>query len=197
MKNILIVCAMPKEAMRISDKLSLKQINEKIFRKDNISLLITGIGKQKTAINLTQYLCANINPDLIINIGYVGSTDLKIGSWVNVTKSYNYEWYIPGEEQYSMLDYGNKDLNIINDAELTKCECYSAESFVTKTQLEGHIVFDMELHSIALICDMKNIELIALKKVSDNLSLDKYYDNLQSSEVFELESSLKYLEKLL
>ncbi len=195
MKEILIVCAMKKESNLIAQKLNLRQISENIWRKNNISLLIVGIGKQRTAINLTKYLCENSKPDLIINIGYAGSTDIKIGSWVNITKSYNYEWEIPGEEKYSFLDYGNKKLNLIDNDNVEKVECYSSESFVTKTELKGHIAFDMELHSIVIICDMFNIPVMSLKKISDNLSIDDYYDNTNNNEnVFELDSCLNYLD---
>ena len=56
MKQILFVIAMKKEATDIAEKLKLEKINEKVYRKENISLIITGIGKQQTAINLTRYL---------------------------------------------------------------------------------------------------------------------------------------------
>ena len=91
MKQILFVIAMEKEAINITKKLGLEKIKDGIYRKENISLLITGIGKQQTAIRLTQYLeRAKNKPDIIINMGYAGSTNSKIGEWVNVSKSYNY-----------------------------------------------------------------------------------------------------------
>jgi hypothetical protein len=52
----------------------------------------------------------------------------------------------------------------------------------------------MELHSIALICDMNNISLLSIKKISDNLSLGDYYNNLTKDEVFELTSCLDFLD---
>ena len=113
MKNILFVCAMKKEAVLIAEKLELKKVEEDLYTKDNISLLITGIGKQKTAISLTKYLCKNLKPELIINVGYAGSTNISVGSWVNITRSYNYEWEIPGEEKYKMSDYRKSKLRII------------------------------------------------------------------------------------
>lgn len=192
MKKILFVCAMKKEAIDITEKLGLEKINENTFRKENITMLITGIGKQRTAISIMEYLGQNEKPDLIINVGYAGSTDLKIGEWANITKVYNYEWDIPGEEKYSMLDVGNQDLKVI-DADIEKVECYSSESFVTSTNLEGHIAFDMELHSIAIICDMYKIDLISLKKISDNLSLEKYYETTGNKEVMELTSCLELI----
>ena len=194
MKNILIICAMPKEAKTIAEKLNLNKIEENLYRKNNISLLISGIGKQRTAISLTKYICENDKPDMVINVGYAGSTDIQIGKWVNITKSYNYEWEIPGEEKFSFLDYGNKELALIKNKDIQKVECYSAESFVTKTDLKGHLAFDMELHSIVVICDMYNIPVMSLKKISDNLSLDDYYDNTENNEnVFELDSCLELL----
>ena len=100
MKNILFICAMEKEAKQIAEKLEMKEINKNLYENENENkrLLITGIGKQLTAINLTQYLCNNLKPDLIINIGFAGSTDIPIGKWVNISRVYNYEWEIPGEE---------------------------------------------------------------------------------------------------
>ncbi len=201
MKNILITCAMEKEATKIAKKLELKleKAKENIFKSENnkeknITLLITGIGKQLTAINLTKYLCENEKPDMVINIGYAGSTDIQVGKWVNISRVYNYEWEIPGEEKYVMLAGGSQKLELLDNSEIEKVECYSSESFVTETDIEEHVAFDMELHSISLLCEMYEIPLISLKKISDNLSLNKYYENLEEKEVFELESCLNYFK---
>ena len=201
MKKILFVIAMEKEAKDIAKKLELRKIknNTKIYRKDNISLLITGIGKQQTAINLTQYLENNKEniPDTIINIGYVGSTNTKIGAWVSVDKIYNYEWNIPGEQRYSIDGFKDKNgiINVIKNKQVKVLPCYSAESFVTSTDIKDDVIFDMELHSIYLVCQMYNIkELISLKKVSDNLSLEDYYNNIDMKKVMELESCLELLD---
>lgn len=196
MKKILFVCAMKKEAKLIAEKLKLQRINEELYKKDNIQLLITGIGKQKTAISLATYLCKNEKPELIINVGYAGSTNITIGKWVSITKSYNYEWEIPGEEKYSMKDFGNQELQLSDCNELQKVDCYSAESFVTSTNLKESIAFDMELHSVAILCDMYKIPLMSLKKISDNLSIDDYYDNLREENVFELESCLDFIKEI-
>ena len=57
------------------------------------------------------------------------------------------------------------------------------------------VLFDMELHSVAVIGDMFKIPVMSLKKISDNLSLEDYYDNTENNEnVFELSSSLKLLD---
>ena len=196
MKNILFICAMEKEAKQIAEKLEMKEINKNLYENENENkrLLITGIGKQLTAINLTQYLSNNSKPDLIINIGYAGSTDIPIGKWVNISRVYNYEWEIPGEEKYVMLAGGSQKLEVLENSNIEQVECYSSESFVTETELEEHVAFDMELHSISLICDLYEIPLLSLKKISDNLSLGDYYENLNKEDVFELVSCLDLLK---
>ncbi|MBR3674020.1 MAG: hypothetical protein IKN65_07095 [Clostridia bacterium] len=195
MRSILFVCAMEKEGKQIAEKLNMKEVAENLFenKEENKRILITGIGKQVTAINLTQYLCNNPKPDLIINVGYAGSTDIPIGKWVNISKAYNYEWGIPEEEKYVMDVGGSQELETLDNVDIEKVECYSSESFVTETNIEGHVAFDMELHSISLICDLNKISLLALKKISDNLNLGDYYNNLNKEEVFELTSCLEFL----
>lgn len=196
MKNILFICAMEKEAKQIAEKLEMKEINKNLYenKNENKRLLITGVGKQLTAINLTQYLSNNSKPDLIINIGFAGSTDIPIGKWVNISRVYNYEWEIPGEEKYVMLAGGSQKLEVLENSNIEQVECYSSESFVTETELEEHVAFDMELHSISLICDLYEIPLLSLKKISDNLSLGDYYENLNKEDVFELVSCLDLLK---
>lgn len=195
MKQILFVIAMEKEATDIAKKLDLKKENNKLYRKDNITLVITGIGKQQTAINLTQYLeKCDKKPDIIINIGYVGSTNSKIGEWINVNKSYNYEWNIPGEQKYIVENFDEDRVKALKNIEIKKIPCYSAESFVTSTDIKEDVVFDMELHSIYLICCIYGIDLICLKKVSDNLNLEDYYKNIDMQNIMELTSGLDYLK---
>lgn len=195
MRKILYICAMKKEAIEITEKLNMRKIDENVYKNEYETMLITGIGKQRTAISLTKYLCENEKPDIIINIGYAGSTDIKVGKWVNITKSYNYEWNIPGEEKYSMLNIGNQELEMTSE-DILKVKCYSAESFVTKTDIKESVAFDMELHSIAIICDMFKIPLMSLKKISDNLSLDKYYESIEKKEVMELTSCLEITKEV-
>lgn len=195
MKKILFVCAMKKEGKQIAEKLEMKQVSEDLFESEDKkqALLLTGIGKQLTTINLIEYLCKNSKPDLIINIGYAGSTDIPIGKWVNISRAYNYEWEIPGEEKYVMLVGGSQKLKLIENKDIEKVECYSAESFVTESDIEEHVAFDMEVHSISLICDLYDIPLLSLKKISDNLSLGDYYNNLAKEEIFELTSCIEIL----
>ena len=109
----------------------------------------------------------------------------------NVSKSYNYEWNIPGEQQYTVEEFNDDRIKTLEN--IKKLPCYSAESFVTHTDIKDDVLFDMELNSIYIICCMYKIDLISLKKVSDNLSLDDYYKNIDMKEVMELTSGLELL----
>ena len=194
MKKVLFVIAIENEAISISENLKLNKVNENTFCNENISLIITGIGKQRTAISLTKYLENNEKPDVIINVGYAGSTDAKIGTWVNVNNSFNYEWQILDEEKYSLKGLDSRIL--IDREKIINMPCYSAESFVTKTDIMESVLFDMELHSIYIICQMYGICLISLKKVSDNLCLDEYYKNIERKNL-ELESCIDILKEII
>ena len=196
MKKILLICAMEKEAKQIVEALEMKELRLNLFenKTKNMQLLITGIGKELTAISLTRYLSENGNPDLIVNVGYAGSTDIPIGKWVNISRVYNDEWELPGEEKYIMLAGGSQKLELLDDSNIESVECYSSESFVTETDINDHVAFDMELHSISLICDLYKIKLLSLKKISDNLSVGDYYSNLKKDDVFELSSCLDILK---
>ena len=68
---------------------------------------------------------------------------------------------------------------------------------MNSTDIKENVIFDMELHSVSLLADLYNIPLVSLKKVSDNLSMDDYYKTIDDSELFELESSIKYIKKLI
>lgn len=200
MRNILIHCAMEKEGKQIAEKLGLREAEANVYRRDNISLIISGMGKELTMMAVSKYLVyadeksydAVARPDLIINIGYAGSTDLDIGTWVCISKAYNYEWNIPGEERYSMK-VGDQELQLVND--MMAYPCYTSESFVESTDITDDVVFDMELHALAVLADTYKIPLVSLKKISDNLSLDEYYKSLDKDEIFELISSIEILEK--
>ena len=113
MNKNLFVIAMEKEASPIIEKLNLIKKQECLYGNEKIDLLIAGIGKQRTAINLIKYLENNPKPEKIINIGYCGSNAFDIGEVINVTSSLNYEWNIPGEEKYSMKNLRKSRLRAI------------------------------------------------------------------------------------
>ena len=99
-----------------------------------------------------------------------------------------------GKKNIVWKTYGNQSLELLED--IKKSICYSSESFVTSTDIKEDCVFDMELHSIAIIADMYEIKLMSLKIVSDNLNLDDYYKNIKRIELENLSSVLGLIENI-
>ena len=56
MRNILIHCAMEKEGKQIAEKLGLREAEANVYRRDNISLVISGLGKEMTMMAVSKYL---------------------------------------------------------------------------------------------------------------------------------------------
>lgn len=96
-----------------------------------------------------------------INVGYAGSNILPVGTVAKVSKTFR-------------LSEGNAEFaDFRNGYELSKdgYPCYTANDFVTYTEEETPVLFDMELNYIAAF----DLDLIgSVKIVSDNLQIEEY-----------------------
>lgn len=182
MKNLGIIVAMEVEAKELIEKLDLKQIDDKnniYFKELNnkkysvVYLIISGIGVENSAI-ATQILLSDYSVNKVLNFGYVGSNKLKIGKVVCVSEVYNKDFDLTcmGYKRYEIPGVKDLNLELINGYE--SCVCYSSNSFVTKSEENDSVVYDMELHGIAICCQKNNIPLYSLKIVTDSLDVYKY-----------------------
>jgi nucleoside phosphorylase len=189
--NILLVTAMPKEAKKIIEQYNLKQIKENFYQKENISLVITDVGRNNVTISLfnlsKEY---NMEDAIIINIGLVGSNNLKVGDVIEVKKSYGYHFDLTpfGDELYTTT---NSPYQLDKITNLKQIDCYTSDGFVLETNITETCVFDMELNTITLFPHKK---LHSIKIVSDTLNADSYkelnYDNA-------IENALEHLDKII
>jgi len=127
------------------------------------TLLYTGVG----AINIIRSL-QNLDRDAeLYNIGYAGSANFDLGTWVEVTEV---------RLNHPNVTYKEPELKISNfKSQISNCRqsiCYSNTDFVLASDYKD-CVFDMELAYIAAL-GFKNLH--SLKYVSDNLSLHAYHD---------------------
>ena len=123
---------------------------EKEFNKVNASnKYLIGMN----AINMPK----TTDQDIIINVGYCGSSHLPIGTVVEPQKAINMDTNV----SYS-ID------NIFNKPSYT---CYTSSTFVEETDIKEQCIFDMELAKIAALPHKK---LYSLKIVSDNLDEDAF-----------------------
>ena len=92
----------------------------------------------------------------IINVGFAGSNNLPIGTIVKVKNSCLY---------HPNATFDEKVYNLGGEV-----DCYTSHDFVLQTNIEEHVVFDMELNTICAL----GFEVESYKIVSDNLSLSQF-----------------------
>ena len=169
--NILFVIAMQKEANEIIKHYNLEKQKENFYKKNNISLIITDVGRNNVTIALLELSkIYDMEKSIIINIGLVGSNNLNIGSIIEINNSYGYHFDLTpfGDKLYHTTNSPYK-LNTINN--LKQIDCYTSDGFVQQTDIKETCVFDMELNTITLFPHKK---LHSIKIVSDTLDASKY-----------------------
>lgn len=189
--NILIITAMQKEANKIIEHYNLIKQKENFYKKNNISLIITNVGRNNVTKSLIELLNTHEMKDaIIINIGLVGSNNLKIGEIIQINNSYGYHFDLTpfGDKLYHTTNSPYK-LNTIN--ELKQIDCYTSDGFVQQTNIKETCVFDMELNTITLFPHKK---IHSIKIVSDTLSASKYNEfNYDEA----IKKSLIYSDKII
>ena len=128
---------------------------------EDATLFYTGVG----AINVIRSLQDLDREAEIYNIGYAGSANFDIGTWVEVTEVRLNHPNVTYAEPQLPLAIGYWPL-------AKQAVCYSNCDFVLASDYKD-CVFDMELAFIAAL-GFKNLH--SLKYVSDNLSLHAYHD---------------------
>lgn len=126
-------------------------------------LLFTGVG----AINIIRSLQHLDREAELYNIGYAGSANFDLGTWVAVTEV---------RLNHPNVTYPEPELKISGlpspISHVKQAVCFSNCDFVLQSDYKD-CVFDMELAFIAAL-GFKNLH--SLKYVSDNLSLHAYHD---------------------
>ena len=125
----------------------------KKFESARKGIIKTGVGYA----NVYKALADVPRDTPILNIGYAGSNKIPIGKVCVIGECRHYHPNVDYDEPIYKLD-GN-------------CVCYTSDDFVTETDIETPVVFDMELYAIL---SMGFTNVVAIKIVSDNLSIDEY-----------------------
>ena len=134
----------------------------------DVPVIYTGVG----AINIIQSLQAIDREAELINIGYAGSANFDLGTWVEVTEVRLNHPNVTYPEPKLMLIDETLGVELPLDHETRRAVCYTNTDFVLASDYKD-CVFDMELAFIAAL-GFKHLH--SLKYVSDNLSLHSYHD---------------------
>lgn len=137
-------------------------------------ILFTGVG----AINIIRSLQHLDREAELYNIGYAGSANFDLGSWVEVTEvRLNHPNVTYAEPRLPLIDE-SLGAELPLEHETRRAICYTNCDFVLASDYKD-CVFDMELAFIAAL-GFKNLH--ALKYVSDNLSLHTYHEHTRGVE---------------
>lgn len=142
----------------------LDQVREQLgLDLSDATLVYTGVG----AINIIRSLQDLDREAEVYNIGYAGSANFELGSWVEVTEvRLNHPNVTYPEPKLKLEPIG------LQKEQVKQAVCYSNCDFVLASDYKD-CVFDMELAFIAAL-GFKHLH--SLKHVSDNLSLHAYHD---------------------
>ena len=127
----------------------------------DLPIILTGVG----AINVIRSL-QDVDRDAeLYNIGYAGSANFDLGTWVEVIET---------RLNHPCVTYPEPELKLatLNVKGAHQAICYTSTDFVLASDYKD-CAFDMEL---AIIASMGFTRLHAFKYVSDNLSLHEYHD---------------------
>lgn len=133
------------------------------FDMSDATILYTGVG----AINIIRTLQNLDRSTELYNIGYAGSANFDLGTWVEVTEvRLNHPNVTYAEPELKLAAVG------CSSSGLKRAICYTNTDFVLASDYKD-CVFDMELAFIAAL-GFKHLH--SLKYVSDNLSLHAYHE---------------------
>lgn len=152
----------------IAEDQELKLLPELGLNADEWKVIITGVG----AINIMHATRSIPKDALVVNVGYAGSSNFKIGEWVDVTEARLNHPLVTYPEPTLNLTVRASELGLKDDAmkKMRQAVCYSGTDFVTASEFRD-CAFDME---VAFIAAMGFTRLCSLKYVSDNLDLHDY-----------------------
>ena len=141
----------------------LEQVQQMGIDLHDATLVYTGVG----AINVIRSLQDLDREAEIYNIGYAGSANFDVGTWVEVTEVRLNHPNVTYKEPELILEAFS-----IQHSAFRQAICYTNTDFVLASDYKD-CVFDMELAFIAAL-GFKNLH--SFKYVSDNLSLHAYHD---------------------
>jgi len=153
-----------------SERVLLDKMRDQLgFEPSDAQLVYTGVG----AINVLRSLGGLDRDSEVYNVGYAGSANFDLGTWVEVTEVRLNHPNVKYAEPSLPLEPALREC-----AGVKRAVCYTNCDFVLASDYKD-CVFDMELAFIASL-GFKHVH--SLKYVSDNLSLHTYREQANGVE---------------
>lgn len=155
--NIVVICALPAE-----------------FVSDKHKVYYSGVGKINATI-ATMKAIREFNPELVINVGTVGSCLPTLKGGIECSRFY---------ERDGVRTMGTNA--VLNGPNEEKYTCATGDSFLTRP-LSWADVVDMEAFAIARVCQVEGVDFRCFKYVTDHVSensLKIWSDNISAGQHF-------------
>lgn len=163
--------------------LSATELEHQRLSINGIPIFITGVGKVSAAHTTTD-LIHNYKPDLVINFGSCGNLKYhKVGQLLRIGTVYN------DIDAEPFAPYGDTPFSNWSSIKFDEgdCSCFSTDYFYDSSQQKYSAnymsmvkvcdVIDMELYSIAQVCQSMGVPLQSFKWVSDDGSSQDWNRN--------------------
>ena len=165
-----------------------------------VPVVFTGVGKINAALRTHQAI-EKYRPDLIVNVGTVGSLKIELGKVCEIGSVVQRDFDTTPLAPRGIVPFdGNPSIYYSADG---KFRCGTGDSFVTKLDpwlIENKIdVVDMELFAIAQVCAEKDIPWKSFKFVSDMVgsnSKDEWVEGKSEASARLIEVLSNYFLKL-
>lgn len=156
-----------------------------IYKKDDILVAITNIGKVNASLSLSHVLTKYDDIKEVINIGFAGAYgNFNIGDFVLVDEAKYHDFdltvfnYKLGEVPNIKVPL-NCDIKYLrNFYDLKRANLYTGDSFQTKKISESYLA-DMEGAALSHVAHLYNIPFLSVKVVSDLIEKNNVTDYVE------------------
>lgn len=137
-----------------------------------IIYVLTGIGKAKAAMKLTEAICKE-EPALVLNMGTAGTLNHSVGDVFVCRRFIDRDFHsvnLPGVEyeiDFTPMLTKEKIFEDWISSNKNSGTCNTGDSFVTEAESVNGDVVDMEAFAQAIVCKEFGIPFIAVKYVTD------------------------------
>lgn len=173
MKNIVAVFAVAEEVIYLPDVVSL----------------VTGIGKTNAAFAMTKLLMEQ-KPDVVLNIGTVGTTKYHVGDII-VAKHFvdrDYDklraYGVESEIEFQQIESMHLPSIVEGKETYTDMIVNTGDDFVTAESVIRGDVVDMEAYALATACKRLGVPMVSVKYVTDLIgqnSLQQWEEKLSEA----------------
>lgn len=143
---------------------ALKDEVTELLETEENQLIVCGIGKLNTLMNLTEWFHKQKRPvSCMVNLGTVGSDRIPAGQLVEVAKTFQRD-----------TTFFSEPITIPKTTSLPSVSCGSADSLMPCKENDPWDIVDMELYAIAFFCRQQKIPLVSIKYVTDRNDVSVY-----------------------